>query len=683
MNTVLFEFKRARVQLIVHALLRDELIVRAALDDPAVIEDHDRIRVADGGEPVRDDKHRSALHQSIHALLHKRFRTRIDGGSRFVQDHDGRIGNRRPRNGNQLTLSLRQVGRLVTEHRVVPFGQARDKVVRVGKLCRGDALLVRRIQFSVTDVLHNGARKQVCILQNDAQRTAQVCLFDLIDIDAVVADLAVGDVVEAVQKVGNGRFARARRTDKGDLLTGFCIDGDVVKDNFFGYVSEIHVIQLDIALELGIGDGAVRLVGMAPCPFARTLRAFGDVAVFVDLRIDERDVSFVRFRLLVKKLKDTARARKTHDDRVDLHGHLPDVQRELAGHIQERGDDCARKDAPARHGKVLHLEQDQKPRNDRHQHEGEVTDVHDGRHQNIAVRICLVGRIAEFVVDLVELLFGALFMAEHFDDLLSAHHLFDVPFRLADDRLLTDEVLCTAATHIFGDRCHDRDTDKHDKHQPQAVQKHDDKQHQGRYDGIIHLRDTHGNELTQSVRIVGVRTHDVAVRVRIKIADRQGLHSVEHIGTHVLQKSLRNDGHRLVVKDRRTQGDHVHQSHAADDIKERRAHFFPGSPLDERRDDLFDDQREEHGRADSCRRRDHDADKYGDQADLIIMEQIGKQSSQQLERMDLRATLHGRHLLTHDRHLLPQGHPSPYSANNRLPDRSGWFSEAPRACRRR
>ena len=38
------------------------------------------------------------------------------------------------------------------------------------------------------------------VLQHDAQRTAQIGLFDLVDVDAVVADLAVLNVVEPVDE---------------------------------------------------------------------------------------------------------------------------------------------------------------------------------------------------------------------------------------------------------------------------------------------------------------------------------------------------------------------------------------------------------------------------------------------------------------------------------------------------
>ena len=57
------------------------------------------------------------------------------------------------------------------------------------------------------------------VLQHDAQRAAQVGFFDLMDVDAVIADLAVLNIVEAVDQVGNGSLARTGRADKGDLLS--------------------------------------------------------------------------------------------------------------------------------------------------------------------------------------------------------------------------------------------------------------------------------------------------------------------------------------------------------------------------------------------------------------------------------------------------------------------------------
>jgi len=62
--------RRARAPIIVglqliHARVqpahRDELLVPAALDDAALVEDDDAVRIADGGEAVRDDERRAPL----------------------------------------------------------------------------------------------------------------------------------------------------------------------------------------------------------------------------------------------------------------------------------------------------------------------------------------------------------------------------------------------------------------------------------------------------------------------------------------------------------------------------------------------------------------------------------------------------------------------------------------------
>ena len=65
----LFEFEGAGIQLIVLALLGDQLVVAAALDDAAVLKDDDDIGVLDRGEPVGDDEDRPPAHQRVHTLL--------------------------------------------------------------------------------------------------------------------------------------------------------------------------------------------------------------------------------------------------------------------------------------------------------------------------------------------------------------------------------------------------------------------------------------------------------------------------------------------------------------------------------------------------------------------------------------------------------------------------------------
>src|SRR5699024_10378016 len=116
----------------------------------------------------------------------------------------------------------------------IALGQAGDEVVGAGQLGGGDALLVGGLQAAVADVVHHGAGEQVGVLEHHAQAAAEVGLFNLVDVDAVVPDFAVGNVVEPVNQVGDGGLARAGRTHKGNLLAGLSVQADVVQHQLVG-----------------------------------------------------------------------------------------------------------------------------------------------------------------------------------------------------------------------------------------------------------------------------------------------------------------------------------------------------------------------------------------------------------------------------------------------------------------
>ncbi len=61
----------------------------------------------------------------------------------------------------------------------------------------------------------------MCIRQNDAEGPTQVGFFDFIDIDAIIADLAVLDVVKAVDQVCDCRLTGPGGADKCDFCPGF------------------------------------------------------------------------------------------------------------------------------------------------------------------------------------------------------------------------------------------------------------------------------------------------------------------------------------------------------------------------------------------------------------------------------------------------------------------------------
>ena len=75
------------------------------------------------------------------------------------------------------------------------------------------------------------------------------------------------------------------------------------------------------------------MVGMLPGPDVGALFALGQAAVGILLGVDQSDIAFVRFRLLVQQGEKAVGAGQTHNDHVDLVGHLSDGAGKLLGHI--------------------------------------------------------------------------------------------------------------------------------------------------------------------------------------------------------------------------------------------------------------------------------------------------------------------------------------------------------------
>ena len=243
------------------------------------------------------------------------------------------VGHGSAGDGEQLALALGEGGRIVREHGVVPLGQAFDEGVRTGELGGGDALAVRGSETPVADVVHDGAGEEVDVLQDDAQRAPQVGLPDLVDVDAVVADLSVGYVVEAVDEVGDRSLAGSRRPHEGDLLAGLREERDAMQDGVVGRVAKVDVGQAYVTLERGVGDAAV-VVRVLPGPQVGALVRLDQLALRVAPCVHQGDVTLVGLRFLAHEAKDALRSREAHDHEVDLLGHLPDGPREALGQVE-------------------------------------------------------------------------------------------------------------------------------------------------------------------------------------------------------------------------------------------------------------------------------------------------------------------------------------------------------------
>src|SRR5699024_9514810 len=105
---------------------------------------------------------------------------------------------------------------------------------------------------------------------------------------------------------------------------------------------------------------------------------------------------------------------------------------------------------------------------------------------------------------------------------------FHITFHMAQGFLLTDEVTGGFASHLLCDKEHtDNAGNDHQSH-PQAVVNHN-AEHSGNHDPRYQKLDkTLGDHLAQSIDIVSIMTHDIAVIMCVKISYRKSLHLIKH-----------------------------------------------------------------------------------------------------------------------------------------------------------
>ena len=202
----------------------------------------------------------------------------------------------------------------------------------VGQLGGGDHVLVRGVQLAVSDIIHHRAGKQVGILEHHAQTAPQIGLADLPHVDAIVKDLALVDIVETVDQVGNGGFACACGAYKGDLLAGLSVEGYVVQYQFILHIAKVHVNQSHIPLQPGIVHLAV-LIYPLPSPFACADLALRQGAVRLFPHPDQGDRTFIGFRRFIHQLEDPLGACQGHYHGIELLGDLVDGHDKAAGQL--------------------------------------------------------------------------------------------------------------------------------------------------------------------------------------------------------------------------------------------------------------------------------------------------------------------------------------------------------------
>src|SRR5262249_23127623 len=156
------------IQLPVPAADRQQLAMRAALDDLAILQHQDLIGAFDRRQPVRDDERRAAAAQRTQAVADHRFTLAVETRRRFVENENARISQDRTGDRDALPLAAGQLHTTLTDHRVVALLEPAHELVAVRDV-RGRAnLLIRRAGFAERDVLLHRAVEQEVVLHHDA-----------------------------------------------------------------------------------------------------------------------------------------------------------------------------------------------------------------------------------------------------------------------------------------------------------------------------------------------------------------------------------------------------------------------------------------------------------------------------------------------------------------------------------
>ena len=92
---------------IIAADVGHQLVVGAALDDPALVEDDDLVAVADGAQAVGDDQAGAAAAAEV--VVDERLGHRVERAGRLVEDEQRRVADQGPGDLQPLPLTAREV----------------------------------------------------------------------------------------------------------------------------------------------------------------------------------------------------------------------------------------------------------------------------------------------------------------------------------------------------------------------------------------------------------------------------------------------------------------------------------------------------------------------------------------------------------------------------------------------
>ena len=152
-------------------------------------------------------------------------------------------------------------------------------------------------------------------------------------------------------------------------------------------------------------------------------------------------------------------------------------------------------------------------------------------------------------------------MAEHLDYLLTVHHFLNEALGCGYRALHGNKVLRAIRSDLLCNKHHSHARAGDDECHPHAEVEHIEYKENDYKSGLEEVGKSRGDELADRLDVVGVMRHYVSVRVRVEVAQGEGLHLIEHLLSHTVHKALSYHSHNSGVREGCDPTDRVDAEH--------------------------------------------------------------------------------------------------------------------------
>lgn len=194
------------------AILADEVLVGAGLDEATLVENMDLVGVADGGEPVGDDEARHL--EGLETLGDGGLGAIIEGGSRFIHEEDFGLAGDGGGDEEPLALAAGEGGGVLINDCMEAHWHGTDILIQGGE-AGGFHGLIEGHARGTGDIFVEGTRHDAAMLEDDPQLAAKVLEIDGAEGFAIEENIAFFGGIEAKEKAKEGGLAGTRRADHG------------------------------------------------------------------------------------------------------------------------------------------------------------------------------------------------------------------------------------------------------------------------------------------------------------------------------------------------------------------------------------------------------------------------------------------------------------------------------------